>query len=75
MRLAVLASGKGSNLAAIADAINRGELNATINVVIYNNPEAGVVPEFRGRIAGRWSLVITVWSITRSSLISLESLL
>ena len=43
MRLAVLASGKGSNLAAIAEAIHRGELNATIQVVIYNNPEAGVV--------------------------------
>jgi len=43
MRLAVLASGKGSNLVAIANAIARGELNATIQVVIYNNPEAGVV--------------------------------
>ncbi|RZM74908.1 phosphoribosylglycinamide formyltransferase [Leptolyngbya iicbica LK] len=43
MRLAVLASGKGSNLAAIANAIARGELNATIQVVIYNNPAAGVV--------------------------------
>lgn len=43
IRLAVLASGKGSNLAAIADAIARSDLNATIQVVIYNNPEAGVV--------------------------------
>jgi phosphoribosylglycinamide formyltransferase-1 len=43
LRLAVLASGKGSNLVAIADAIARGELNATIQVVIYNNPDAGVV--------------------------------
>ncbi|NEQ42179.1 MAG: phosphoribosylglycinamide formyltransferase [Leptolyngbya sp. SIOISBB] len=43
IRLAVLASGKGSNLAAIASAIARGDLNATIQVVIYNNPEAGVV--------------------------------
>jgi phosphoribosylglycinamide formyltransferase-1 len=43
LRLAVLASGKGSNLVAIADAIARGELNATIQVVIYNNPDAGVM--------------------------------
>ncbi|MEM9119540.1 MAG: phosphoribosylglycinamide formyltransferase [Cyanobacteria bacterium P01_F01_bin.56] len=42
LRLAVLASGKGSNLVAIAEAIARGELNAAIQVVIYNNPEAGV---------------------------------
>lgn len=38
----MLASGKGSNLVAIASAIARGELNAAIQVVIYNNPEAGV---------------------------------
>jgi len=43
LRLAVLASGKGSNLAAIADAIAQGTLQAQIQVVIYNNPEAGVV--------------------------------
>jgi len=43
LRLAVLASGKGSNLAAIADAIAQGTLKATIPVVIYNNPKAGVV--------------------------------
>lgn len=43
LRLAVLASGTGSNLAAIADAIAQGTLKATIQVVIYNNPDAGVV--------------------------------
>ncbi|WP_204136995.1 phosphoribosylglycinamide formyltransferase [Halomicronema sp. CCY15110] len=42
LRLAVLASGQGSNLAAIADAIVQGKLNATIQVVIYNNPAAKV---------------------------------
>lgn len=42
LRLAVLASGQGSNLAAIADAIATGALNATITVLIYNNPNAGV---------------------------------
>lgn len=45
LRLAVLASGKGSNLAAIADAIAQGTLQATIQVVIYNNPDAGVVQQ------------------------------
>ncbi|MEM7650235.1 MAG: phosphoribosylglycinamide formyltransferase [Cyanobacteria bacterium P01_A01_bin.70] len=42
LRLAVLASGNGSNLAAIAAAIESGDLNATIEVVIYNNPAAKV---------------------------------
>ena len=42
LRLAVLASGHGSNLAAIAAAIENGDLNATIQVVIYNNPAAKV---------------------------------
>ena len=42
LRLAVLASGNGSNLAAIAAAIESGDLNATIQVVIYNNPAAKV---------------------------------
>ena len=42
LRLAVLASGNGSNLAAIAAAIESGDLNATIQVVIYNNPSAKV---------------------------------
>ena len=42
LRLAVLASGNGSNLAAIAAAIENGDLNATIQVVIYNNPAAKV---------------------------------
>ncbi|MEM6519478.1 MAG: phosphoribosylglycinamide formyltransferase [Cyanobacteria bacterium P01_C01_bin.70] len=42
LKLAVLASGKGSNLVAIADAIAQGRLNAVIQVVIFNNPDAGV---------------------------------
>ena len=42
LRLAVLASGNGSNLAAIAAAIESGDLKATIQVVIYNNPSARV---------------------------------
>jgi phosphoribosylglycinamide formyltransferase-1 len=38
--LAVLASGSGSNLEAIAHAIVNGELKAKIAVVIYNEPDA-----------------------------------
>ncbi|MFN9856589.1 MAG: formyltransferase family protein, partial [Pseudanabaena sp.] len=40
VKLAVLASGSGSNLEAIAQAINDGKLSAKIAVVIYNEPDA-----------------------------------
>jgi phosphoribosylglycinamide formyltransferase 1 len=40
--LGILASGSGSNMGAIATAINNLELDAEIMVVIYNNPEAMV---------------------------------
>ncbi|HET7710536.1 MAG TPA: phosphoribosylglycinamide formyltransferase, partial [Thermoanaerobaculia bacterium] len=40
VRLAVLLSGRGSNFAAIADAIRRGELAAEIVAVISNRPDA-----------------------------------
>ncbi|MGB3296155.1 MAG: phosphoribosylglycinamide formyltransferase [Phormidesmis sp.] len=43
LRLGVMASGSGSNFEAIARAISRGELNAKIEIVIYNNPGAKVV--------------------------------
>src|SRR5690349_11589797 len=39
-KLAVLVSGNGSNLQAIIDCIEAGELNARIVCVISNNPEA-----------------------------------
>lgn len=42
LRLGVLASGSGSNFAAIAHAIAQGSLNAEIRVLIYNNPSAKV---------------------------------
>ncbi len=38
--LGVLASGSGSNLEAIASAIENGQLQAKIALVIYNEPEA-----------------------------------
>lgn len=51
VRLGVLASGRGSNFEAIAEAIEAGTLNADISVLIYNNPEAGVVGQ-----AGRFKV-------------------
>ncbi len=40
MTLAILISGNGSNLQAIIDAIESGQLNAEIKAVVSNNPEA-----------------------------------
>ena len=40
-RLGVLISGRGSNLQSLIDAIHRGDLDATITIVISNRPEAG----------------------------------
>lgn len=42
LQLGVMASGSGSNLEAIAQSIQRGDLHAQIAVVVYNNPNAGV---------------------------------
>ena len=42
-RLAVLASGRGSNLHALLDAITRGDLPATVVVVVSNNSGAPVL--------------------------------
>lgn len=43
LRLAVLASGRGSNLVALHRAIAAGELHATIAVVVSNNSSAGAL--------------------------------
>ena len=42
IQLGVMASGSGTNFAAVAKAIAEGKLNAEIKVLIYNNPEAKV---------------------------------
>ncbi|MEL4895446.1 phosphoribosylglycinamide formyltransferase [Crocosphaera sp. Alani8] len=42
LKLGVLASGSGTNFSAIAEAINKKQLNATIPLLIYNNPQATV---------------------------------
>jgi phosphoribosylglycinamide formyltransferase 1 len=55
-RLAVLISGRGSNLQSIIDAIVRGDLDATIAIVLSNRPEAGGLQ--RARDAGIETLVI-----------------
>ena len=41
--IGVLGSGKGSNLAAIADAIAAGTLDARVGVVISDVPDAGIL--------------------------------
>lgn len=43
LRLGIMASGSGSNFETIAQAIADGKMNAKIQVVIYNNPDAKVV--------------------------------
>jgi len=39
-RIVVLISGSGSNMAAIADAVKQGDIDAEISAVICNRPEA-----------------------------------
>ncbi len=43
LKLGVLASGSGSNFEAIAQAIQQGQLAATIQVMIHNKPKIGAV--------------------------------
>lgn len=50
LRLAVLASGRGSNLQAILDAINESRLDAEVAGVFSDRPEAGAIE--RARRAG-----------------------
>lgn len=51
LKLGVLASGNGSNLEAVQSAIAQGQLNAQIQVLIYNNPEAKAAVR-----AANWSI-------------------
>jgi len=55
-RIGVLVSGRGSNLQALIDAIRRGELDATIGLVISN--VAGVGALDRATAAGIETLVV-----------------
>ena len=56
-RLGVLASGRGSNLQALIDAIAAGRLDATIAVVIANREDAGAL--IRARAAGIEALYVS----------------
>lgn len=51
LKLGIMASGKGSNFEAVAQAIKGGQLNAQIQVLIYNNLEAKVALR-----AQRWNV-------------------
>lgn len=51
LKLGVLASGSGTNFEAVAEAIANHQLNAQIQVLIYNNPEAKVIQR-----ADRWKI-------------------
>ncbi|MGF1591285.1 MAG: phosphoribosylglycinamide formyltransferase [Pleurocapsa sp.] len=42
LQLGIMASGNGTNFAAVSKAIADGKLNAEIKVLIYNNPQAEV---------------------------------
>lgn len=55
-RLAILASGSGSNMQAIADACSNGSIPARISVVGSNRPGAGVLE--RARHAGIPQVVV-----------------
>ena len=48
-RIGVLASGGGSNMQAIMDAIDRGEINGEIVIVISDNPNAKALEKATGR--------------------------
>ncbi len=43
LKLGVLGSGKGSNLAAIAEAAQRGEIPVDIVLVVADSPDAGIL--------------------------------
>lgn len=43
LRIAIFASGSGSNFQAIVDAVNAGKLNADIKLLVCDKPQAGVV--------------------------------
>jgi phosphoribosylglycinamide formyltransferase 1 len=54
-RIAVLISGRGSNLHSIIDAIRDGRLDATISVVVSNRSDAaGLVRAHQSQIETRW---------------------
>jgi len=57
VKLGIMASGNGSNFEAVASAIATGQLNAKIQVLIYNNPEAKAAAR-----ATRWGVPAVLWN-------------
>lgn len=51
LRLGIMASGNGSNLESIAQAIANGQLQAQIQVLVYNNPDIKAAER-----ADRWQI-------------------
>ena len=49
LRLAVLVSGRGSNLLAILDAIEAGQLTAQVVLVVANRPDAAALEHAAAR--------------------------
>lgn len=47
MRIAVFASGNGSNFEAIAKAVKSGYVKAKISLLVCDNPKAFVLKELR----------------------------
>lgn len=43
LKIVIFGSGRGSNFQSIVDAINRNKLNAQINAVVINNPDAPMI--------------------------------
>lgn len=55
LNIAALASGTGSNVAAILKCIDAGKLDARIVAVLSNNPEAPVLEKARSRGIATWA--------------------
>lgn len=55
LKLAVLASGNGTNAEAILESVRTGKLDAEIRVILTNRPDAGVVSR-----AAKWNVPLEV---------------
>lgn len=63
INLVVFASGSGTTLQSIIDAISNGKLNAKINLVVSNNPEAYALE--RAKLAGIPTYTISAKSTSK----------
>ena len=58
IRLGVLGSTKGTDLVPIVDAIQKGELNASVEIVISNNKSALVLEKAKNIILFIFLLIV-----------------